>query len=146
MLLWCTLSRKYLLNFKERTSLGSQRSYTSVMAVLDNTKTRKIYKIYANIVKNLVSKQNGILFQLFMIRLQRCYRRYRKRVANRASLQRPKENQILTPLQMFEFCSTTASLSTIHCFYKTHQQLELDRESFKTRLVSICQYTEYYKY
>ena len=69
-----------------------------------------------------------------------------KRVATRASLQRPKENQILTPSQMFEFCSTTASLSTIHCFYITHQQLELDRESFKTRLVSICQYTKYYKY
>ena len=43
-----------------------------------------------------------------------------KRVAIRASLQRPIKNKILTPLQMFEFCSTTASLSTIHCFYITH--------------------------
>ena len=39
-----------------------------------------------------------------------------KRVTARASLQRPRCNQILTPLEMFEFCSTTTSLSTIKFF------------------------------
>ena len=37
-----------------------------------------------------------------------------KRVTARASLQRPRGNKILTPLDMFEFCSTTTSLSTIN--------------------------------
>ena len=45
---------------------------------------------------------------------------------------------------MFKFCSTTARLSTIHCFYITHRQLELNRESFKNRLVSIFSYIKCY--
>ena len=40
-----------------------------------------------------------------------------KRVTGRASLQRPKENYILTALQMFEFCSTTVNLSSIQFFF-----------------------------
>ena len=39
-----------------------------------------------------------------------------KRVTTRASLQRPKEGQILSPIQMFQFCSTTTSLSSINFF------------------------------
>ena len=36
-----------------------------------------------------------------------------KRVTGRASLQRLKENHILTALQMFKFCSTKVNLSSI---------------------------------
>lgn len=56
-----------------------------------------------------------------------------KRVTARASLQRPKESHILTPLQMFEFCSTTPSLSTIKFFFIDKSEVTQLRRSFDSR-------------
>ena len=60
-----------------------------------------------------------------------------KRVTARASLQRPRGNQILTPLEMFEFCSTTTSLSTIKFFYIPQYQLIELRKTFEARYI-VC--------
>ena len=56
-----------------------------------------------------------------------------KRVTARASLQRPKQSHILTPLQMFDFCSTTHSLSTIKFFFIAKTVVTKLRGSFDTR-------------
>ena len=56
-----------------------------------------------------------------------------KRVTARASLQRPNEHHILTPLQMFEFCSTTSSLSSIKFFFVYKDQVTQLRETFETK-------------
>ena len=56
-----------------------------------------------------------------------------KRVTARASLQRPKEGQILSPIQMFNFCSTTASLTTINFVYISKAQVYHLRETFDKR-------------
>ena len=56
-----------------------------------------------------------------------------KRVTARASLQRPKEGQILLPIQMFNFCSTTASLTTIKFFYISKAQVYHLQETFDER-------------
>ena len=58
-----------------------------------------------------------------------------KRVNGRASLQRPKENHILTELQMFEFCSTTVNLSSIQFFFVSKNQVALKREVSDKRYV-----------
>ena len=46
-----------------------------------------------------------------------------KRGTGRASLQRSKETHILTALEMFEFCSTTANLSSIQFFFVSKNQV-----------------------
>ena len=58
-----------------------------------------------------------------------------KRVTARTSLQRPKEHHILTPLQMFDFCSTTPKLSSIQFFFITKSQVAQMREASTTRYV-----------
>ena len=58
-----------------------------------------------------------------------------KRVTGRASLQRPKENHILTALQMFVFCSTTVSLSSIRFFFVSKNQVAQKREVSDKRYV-----------
>ena len=60
-----------------------------------------------------------------------------KRVTARASLQRPRGNQILTLLEMFEFCSTTTSLSSIKFFFISQYQLSELRRTFEARYV-VC--------
>ena len=45
-----------------------------------------------------------------------------KRAAARASLQRPVDNQILTPKDLFEYCHT--SISSIKSFFVTSQEVE----------------------
>ena len=56
-----------------------------------------------------------------------------KRVTARASLQRTKDNHIITPLQMFNFYSSTPSLSTIKFFFIQKSQVTELREAMKTR-------------
>ena len=46
-----------------------------------------------------------------------------KRITARTNLQRPKEHHILTPSDMFNFCNTTPSLSSIKFFYISKYQL-----------------------
>ena len=60
-----------------------------------------------------------------------------KRVTAIASLQRPSGNQILTPSDMFEFCSTTTSLSYIIFIYVSQYQLSELRKTFEARYV-VC--------
>ena len=56
-----------------------------------------------------------------------------KRVTARASLQRPKNSHILTPSQMFDFCSTTPSLSSIEFFFLTKCQIDKLRSTSDAR-------------
>ena len=56
-----------------------------------------------------------------------------KRVTARASLQRPKENHIITPLQMYNFCSSTSSLSTIKFFFIRKDQVTELRGTLESR-------------
>lgn len=56
-----------------------------------------------------------------------------KRVTARASLQRPREKHILTPKDMFEFCSTTSRLSNIHFFFIPSYELAELHTHFETR-------------
>ena len=56
-----------------------------------------------------------------------------KRVTGRASLQRLKENHILTALQMFNFCSTTANLSSIQFFFISKIEVAQKREILTKR-------------
>ena len=56
-----------------------------------------------------------------------------KRVTARASLQRPKHSHILTPSQMFEFCSSTPSLTNIEFFFISKCQIDSLRSTFEAR-------------
>ena len=56
-----------------------------------------------------------------------------KRVTDRASLQQQKEGHILSPIQTFNFCSTTPSLSSIKFFFISKHQVSHLRETSNTK-------------
>jgi len=57
-----------------------------------------------------------------------------KRMAARASLQRPLHDQILTPRQLFDFA--VAEIKTVNFYYATVDEYEKETELLKTRLES----------
>ena len=56
-----------------------------------------------------------------------------KRITVRTSLQRHKEHHILTPSDMFNFCNTTPSLSSIKFFYIPKYELAELNTAFASR-------------
>ena len=54
-----------------------------------------------------------------------------KRLAARASLQRPYENQILTPIEFFNFCDK--EIKQIDAVYTTHDQYQAEAELLEER-------------